>query len=219
MLLAHNRSSFFKKTVKKEGQECLTKLGILILVAFILLVGCSLFEKDKGNPYSRAIIYKDRVESEWAGIRYNIPEGHRCTEEDLFAIEMEMDSDDFAKGDEVNTDLGYELVSFGAKGGTVLMASMRTHPEEGKYIDIKGGEKQVLNVLKDIKDTEWIPSETKFCGNSYYMYETEYENNGSEDYDYVVLVQELGGDRLILISFEYSEQEDFDKMWNAFEPL
>ena len=51
------------------------------------------------------------------------------------------------------------------------------------------------------------------------MYETEYENNGSEDYDYVVLVQELGGDRLILISFEYSEQEDFDKMWNAFEPL
>ena len=57
------------------------KLTILILISFIFLAGCSLFEKDKGNPYSKPIIYSDRVENEWAELRYNIPDGHECSDE------------------------------------------------------------------------------------------------------------------------------------------
>lgn len=195
------------------------KLGILILLTFTLLVGCSFFDKNKGNPYSKAVIYNDRVESEWAGIRYNIPNGHVCTEEDLLTLEIEMDSMQLDEGSETNTDMVYEMLSIGPSDNLVFIASNKVHLEKGEYIDLKGAEGTALNYLKTYSNVDWIVSETEFCGNSYYMYKPNDENKQSEDYKLVFLMQVLGDDRIILIGFNYSEEKEFDKMWNAFEPL
>lgn len=195
------------------------KLSILILVSFILLVGCSLFERDKGNPYSKSIIYSDRVESEWAEISYKIPDGHECTDEILLALEIEMDSKYYATDQKVSTDIDYEMASLDEAGNNVVVMSMKVSNEKGKKIDFKRAEKEILRSLKSGSNSEWSPSEVEFCGSSYNMYETNFKDIENEDLRQVIILKELGDNRIIVILFTYYEQEDFSKMWDAFEPL
>ncbi len=196
-----------------------TKLTILILISFIFLAGCSLFEKDKGNPYSKPIIYSDRVENEWAELRYNIPDGHECSDEILLALEIEMDSMNYAIDKKVSTDLDYEMASFDPVGNNVLIMSIKIPNKKGKKYDFKRAEKEILRLLKSESNSEWTSSEVEFCGRSYNMYETNFKSIENEDLRQTMILKELGDDRIISILFTYYEQEEFNKMWDAFEPL